>query len=51
MTDGHYADGVFSFSHSFEGDVAWFAYFAPYSMERHQDLIARHGQQAGCRPP
>jgi murein tripeptide amidase MpaA len=23
------------------GNVAWFAYFAPYSMERHHDLIAR----------
>jgi len=23
-----------------EGDVAWFAYFAPYSMERHHDLVA-----------
>lgn len=22
------------------GDLAWFAYFAPYSMERHHDLIA-----------
>lgn len=41
LTDGGYADGVFSFSHAFDGDVAWFAYFAPYSMERHQDLIAR----------
>ncbi|WP_260929039.1 M14-type cytosolic carboxypeptidase [Novosphingobium sp. 9] len=23
-----------------EGDLAWFAYFAPYSLERHDDLIA-----------
>ena len=23
------------------GDLAWFAYFAPYSMERHHDLVAR----------
>ena len=23
------------------GDIAWFAYFAPYSMERHHDLVAR----------
>ncbi len=22
-------------------DIAWFAYFAPYSMERHHDLVAR----------
>jgi murein tripeptide amidase MpaA len=23
------------------GDLCWFAYFAPYSMERHHDLVAR----------
>jgi murein tripeptide amidase MpaA len=23
-----------------EGDLAWFAYFAPYSQEQHQDLVA-----------
>ncbi len=23
------------------GDIAWFAYFAPYSMERHHDLVSR----------
>jgi len=23
------------------GDIAWFAYFAPYSMERHHDLVTR----------
>lgn len=28
-------------------DVTWFAYFAPYSMERHHDLIARIGQAPG----
>jgi murein tripeptide amidase MpaA len=47
LTDGSYADGVFSFNHAFEEDVAWFAYFAPYSMERHQDLIARIATQPG----
>src|SRR5579863_5168870 len=26
-------------------DIAWFAYFAPYSMERHHDLVSRI---AGC---
>ncbi len=24
-----------------QGDLAWFAYFAPYSMERHHDLVAQ----------
>ncbi|APR52948.1 hypothetical protein CA223_10520 [Sphingomonas koreensis] len=47
MTDGAYADGVFSFSYQFDGDVAWFAYFAPYSMERHADLIARMAAKPG----
>jgi len=28
-----------------QGDIAWFAYFAPYSMERHHDLVA---QSAAC---
>ena len=28
-----------------QGSLAWFAYFAPYSMDRHHDLIA---QSAGC---
>ena len=42
-----YRDGVLSFTHRFDGDVAWFAYFAPYSMERHHDLIARMAAMPG----
>lgn len=30
-------------------DVVWFSYFAPYSHERHQDLIARAQQSALAR--
>lgn len=30
-----------------EGDAAWFAYFAPYSMERHHDLVASAAQSEG----
>ena len=30
-----------------EADALWFAYFAPYSMERHHDLIARIGAASG----
>ncbi|GAA0739011.1 M14 family metallopeptidase [Sphingomonas japonica] len=41
MADTDYADGVLSFSHSFDSDLAWFAYFAPYTTERHNGLIAR----------
>lgn len=41
MTDGAYAEGVLTFTHKFDTDLAWFAYFAPYSMERHHDLVSR----------
>ncbi len=37
--------GTLTISHTLEGDVAWFAYFAPYSLERHLDLVA---QAASC---
>ncbi|WP_404482063.1 M14-type cytosolic carboxypeptidase [Novosphingobium sp. BL-52-GroH] len=30
-----------------EGDIAWFAYFAPYSMERHHDLVAEVAASEG----
>jgi murein tripeptide amidase MpaA len=36
-----YADGVLTFSDTADGDLAWFAYFAPYTWERHTQLIAR----------
>ena len=29
------------------GDLAWFAYFAPYSIERHHDLVARIASAPG----
>ena len=38
--DTDYADGVLTLKHTPQADTVWFAYFAPYSMERHQDLIA-----------
>jgi murein tripeptide amidase MpaA len=39
------ADGTLTIRHTPASDVAWFAYFAPYSMERHHDLIS---EAAGC---
>ena len=33
--------GTLTIRYRLGGDVAWFAYFAPYSQERHADLIAR----------
>ena len=32
--------GTLTITYTPEGDLAWFAYFAPYSMERHHDLVA-----------
>jgi murein tripeptide amidase MpaA len=49
VTDTSYADGVLSFAHAFEGDLAWFAYFAPYTLERHESLIARLAGRPGVR--
>lgn len=40
-TDTSYADGVLSFTKAIDSDVTWFVYFAPYSMERHHDLVTR----------
>lgn len=31
-----------------EADYVWYAYFAPYSMERHEDLIAAAQQSTRC---
>lgn len=38
-------EGTITIRHSPASDIAWFAYFAPYSMERHHDLVA---ECAGC---
>jgi len=40
-TESSYADGVLSFTKAVDTDLVWFAYFAPYSMERHHDLVSR----------
>ncbi|MBS1239609.1 MAG: hypothetical protein H6R45_315 [Proteobacteria bacterium] len=37
--------GTLTIRHTPSGDLAWFAYFAPYSMERHHDLVA---EAAAC---
>lgn len=36
-----YVEGTLTIDHTSERDAVWYAYFAPYSMERHHDLIAR----------
>jgi murein tripeptide amidase MpaA len=42
-TDG----GTLTIRHRPAGDLCWFAYFAPYSMERHHDLVARIAKAPG----
>jgi murein tripeptide amidase MpaA len=43
--DANTANGTLTLRYRPLNDIAWFAYFAPYSMERHHDLIA---QTASC---
>ena len=38
--DTEYADGILTFRATPERNSVWFAYFAPYTMEMHHDLIA-----------
>jgi len=40
-------NGTLTIRHAPAGDLAWFAYFAPYSMERHADLIAEAAASEG----
>ena len=44
-----YKDGVLTIEHTPQTDSVWFAYFAPYTMERHSDLIARVQASARVR--
>jgi len=42
-----YAGDVLEIRYTPASDGAWFAYFAPYPMERHHDLIARTAMASG----
>ena len=42
------ANGVLTIEITPEQDSVYFAYFAPYSMERHADLVARSLQSPRC---
>lgn len=39
--------GTLTIRHTPESDMCWFAYFAPYSMERHHDLVAAAAASEG----
>ncbi len=41
--------GELRWEFNFASDTVWFAYFAPYSMERHHDLLARALRSPRCR--
>ena len=43
----HYKGGQLHFSYTSQTSTAWFAYFAPYSLERHQQLLIA-AQQGGA---
>jgi murein tripeptide amidase MpaA len=42
-----YADGVLTIRHRPASDICWFAYFAPYPLDRHHALLARAGAAPG----
>ncbi len=46
-TDTDYDDGKLSISLTPESGSVWVAYFAPYTMERHHDLVASVAAHAG----
>jgi murein tripeptide amidase MpaA len=41
ISDTSYADGVLTMKLTPPQDLVWIAYFAPYSMERHHDLVTQ----------
>ncbi|MEA3388333.1 M14 family metallopeptidase [Sphingobium sp. CCH11-B1] len=47
LADTDYADGVLTIRLMPDSNAVWIAYFAPYSMERHHDLIAWAASQPG----
>ncbi|WP_414900990.1 M14-type cytosolic carboxypeptidase [Sphingomonas flavalba] len=41
LAETTYADDILTIRHTPAGNALWVAYFAPYAMERHYDLVAR----------
>ncbi|GGO98579.1 M14 family metallopeptidase [Stakelama pacifica] len=46
-TPTEYSDGVLTITADIDSDVAWFAYFAPYTVERHNQLVADMAAKPG----
>jgi murein tripeptide amidase MpaA len=47
MIETRYVDGVLEFDWSGDSELVWFAYFAPYTMEQHDALVARTAAKPG----
>lgn len=47
MIETRYDAGILSFDWTGQDDLAWFAYFAPYTMEMHARLVARIAARPG----
>jgi murein tripeptide amidase MpaA len=47
ISDTSYADGVLTMKLTPPQDLVWIAYFAPYSMERHNDLVTQTATLGG----
>jgi len=45
--DRHEDGGTLTIRHAPAGDLVWFAYFAPYSLERHHDLVSEAAASEG----
>jgi murein tripeptide amidase MpaA len=45
--DSNIDDGTLTIRYTPSSDIAWFAYFAPYSLERHNDLVSRSAAAPG----
>ena len=47
QAETRFGEGVLEWRWTFDTPLAWFAYFAPYTMEQHADLIARIAAKPG----
>jgi murein tripeptide amidase MpaA len=47
LAETSYADGILTIRYQPATNNAWFAYFAPYAMERHHALVARIANRPG----
>ena len=47
QADTSYDNGVLTIKHTSSHNAIWFAYHAPYSMERHHDAVARYATMPG----